>query len=71
MKILGYFVDAGEAPTANTVFVAIKSEGEYMAYCPIGQHSKLDKGYLQNCEKIRKDQYMIYSNGLYTPREYL
>lgn len=56
----------------KNVFVYLGIEnGEAGSYCPIGQHSAIDLGYLQECVIISKAQYIKASMGLYTPEEYL
>lgn len=74
-KILGYFVDYNEKKNASTVFVAINeaftNDGHITAYTPIGQHSALSRDYLNDCERITKEEYLEASHGIYTPEEYL
>ena len=74
--ILGYFVDKDAKPSPANIFVAIDEkwarDGDMITcYSPIGQHSPLDRNYLEECKAISKEDYIKYSNGLWTPLEYL
>lgn len=74
-NIIGYFVDKNEEMTPATIFVAINeiwdSQGNITAYTPIGQHSSLSREYLKECNQIIKGDYIKYSKGIWTPKEYL
>lgn len=75
-KVIGYYIDKGGSLSPGEVFIAINRfwdwQGKYItAYCPIWQHGPLDKGYLKECYKITKEQYIQASKGFYTPKEYL
>jgi hypothetical protein len=71
LEILGFYQDGDEELVPSNVFVAIKSDGELSCYCPIGQHSKLDAGYLDECKEISREKYLEVSKGLYTPSDYI
>jgi hypothetical protein len=71
LKVLGFFQDKGEELSPSTVFVAIHSDNELSCYCPIGQDSKLDEGYMKECNPITKEKYLDVSKGFYTPSDYL
>lgn len=72
-----YYIDKGHKPHAGTVFVVDTDSGDscndgmLMSYCPIGQHSEDSIDYIKSCKEISKDEYIKYSNGLYTPEDYL
>jgi hypothetical protein len=74
IKVLGYYVDRnGNENSAYDVFVAI-DEGvkeKLTYYCPIGQHQQGDRGYMDECNPITKEQYLKASSDLYTPVAYL
>jgi ribosomal protein S27E len=74
VPVLGYFVDNGGDKTSSwDVFVAIVSEdGEYLGhYCPQTGHGDLQKGYLETCQRITKEEYLEASKLFYTPKDYL
>lgn len=76
VKIIGYFVDiGGDKNHAGDVFVAIDEvadhNGNLTVYCPIGQHSAGSPQYIEECERITKEEYIQASKNLYTPKEYL
>lgn len=73
MKIK-YYVDKGKKPTPNHVFLVNwdKKWGDMvMCYCPIGQHSEAAVSYVHNCKEITRDEYIKYTDGIYTPADYL
>jgi hypothetical protein len=71
LKILGFYQDKDEELSPSTIFVAIQSDGELSCYSPVGQHSKLDAGYMKECKKISKEKYLDVSRGFYTPADYI
>jgi hypothetical protein len=76
-KVLGYFIDKDdlEAGEVNgvTVFVAIdeQANNRLTVYSPIGQHSEADRGYLERCVEITKEEYIEASGPNGTPADYL
>lgn len=77
-RVLGYYVHKDRQELwAENVEVVIMDDHEYFQsgkltfYCPIGQHSNGDMGYLEECLPITKEQYIEASKGFYTPEEYL
>ena len=71
-QVLGYFRHKDDHElTPLTVLVAIEADGELYVYCPKEQHCRTDRGYLEECVPIAKEQYIQASKGFYTPREYL
>jgi hypothetical protein len=71
IKLHGYFVDNGEVPGPETVFVAIQEGTQWTSYSPVGQHSNTDPAYVVECSPITKEEYMKHGAGFYTPPEYL
>lgn len=76
MEILGYFVHKDDLKdvSAYTVMVVIDDKlrnGRLTCYCPIGQHSEIDRGFLKECHSISKETYLRVSSHLYTPEDYL
>lgn len=74
LVVLGYYMDKlmkDELPSSFSVFVGLWEGTEFSCYCPQGQHSKVSREYIQSCKPISKEDYVKYSNGLYTPAEYL
>jgi hypothetical protein len=71
VKILGYYIDKDCKPSPSTIFVAIHSDDELSCYAPVGQHSKLDSGYMEECTEITREEYLEISKGFYTPADYI
>lgn len=71
-KILGYFVHKDDDKlNPLTAMVVIDADNKLYGYCPKEQHFDLDRGYLNECMRITKEEYLKASKGLYTPLEYL
>ena len=69
----GYYIDKGEENkkevTSHDVFIYL---GENQGYAPQGQHVNIhDEGYVKECKRISKEEYLKISGHLYTPQEYL
>jgi hypothetical protein len=72
IKLLGYFVHKDDELSPGTVMVVIdEKQRRLTCYCPIGQHSEMDRGYFAECIQISKDEYLKASEGDYTPSDYL
>ena len=80
VKVVGYYVDDGvkkEDAGTDDVFLVYENYREDIGnflegYAPVGQHFNLkDEGYLDECEKITKEEYKMLSEGFYTPKDYL
>ena len=75
-KVLGYFIaeedmEAGEVNGA-TIFVAIdEGHDRLTCYSPIGQHSEMDRDYLEACVSIPKERYLEIAGPNGTPADYL
>ena len=76
VKIIGNFVDKdGDKTYAGDVFVALdqveNSRGDLAIYTPTFAHCTASPGYIEECEKITKEEYLAASKGYYTPEDYL
>ena len=71
-KILGFFLDiGGDKKSSWDVFIAIDEGNHLSCYCPQTQHAYLDRGYMESCEEITKEEYLEASRNFYTPEDYL
>jgi len=74
-EIIGYFVDRleeGEEISSSSIFVAIEEhEKDITIYSPTCQHSEAMREYLNDCQRITKEEYIKISELFYTPEEYL
>jgi hypothetical protein len=73
MDILGYFIhkDYKELIAENVMVVIDEGYKRLSCYCPIGQHSEMDRGYFAECLPITKEEYVEASRNFYTPSDYL